>query len=421
MFKYPWGNLQGLNLAWFLEKFNQLLEDWATAEAGIDGALDDEIQKAEDALSDVYDARDAAAASATAAAGSATQAGTSATAAQNSATAAASSATLANNKATAAGLSEANAAQSASQAAGSATAAAGSATAAGNSATAAANSATAAGQEATNAADSATAAAGSASDAAGSATAAAASAAAAEAVEESIPEDYTALSNDVTDLKAALTYIRPERSNGLFYYPNYADIGNENTKILIAHNMIEIEQLTSTFNNLAKSLLTGETVPTTITETVFLNLAIQLPDYTVMQGVADILESNIEDSAETTVIRLYYYNNNNNLTFANIPLTRKAGTKVLRNISDARATNIFVLPVLFRTGTAFAMGKRIRARYYIVTANTSIHGAITANKFFEIGDILFKSNVNIAANTPFSIPSEAQITTISAALNSLSN
>lgn len=196
MFRFPWGDMHSLNLGWFLQKFNELREDWATAEAGIDGALDAEIQRAEDALSDVFDARDAAAASATAAAGSATAAGTSATAAQNSATAAASSATLANNKATAAGLSEAAAAQSAAAAGNSATAAAGSATAASNAATNAAASETAAG-------NSATAAAGSASAAAGSASAAEASAQRAEDVEESIPEDYSTLSQDVSDLKAA--------------------------------------------------------------------------------------------------------------------------------------------------------------------------------------------------------------------------
>ena len=144
MFKFPWGDMHSLNLGWFLQKFNELREDWATAEAGIDGALDAEIQKAEDALSDVFDARDAAAASATAAAGSASAANTSKTAAQNSATAAASSATLANQKATAAGLSEAAAAQSAKAASNSAT----SATQAGQSATNAAGSATNAGNSA---------------------------------------------------------------------------------------------------------------------------------------------------------------------------------------------------------------------------------------------------------------------------------
>ena len=91
MFRFPWGDMHSLNLGWFLQKFNELREDWATAEAGIDGALDAEIQRAEDALSDVFDARDAAAVSATAAAGSASAANTSKTAAANSATAAASS------------------------------------------------------------------------------------------------------------------------------------------------------------------------------------------------------------------------------------------------------------------------------------------------------------------------------------------
>lgn len=206
MFRFPWGDMHSLNLGWFLQKFNELRENWATAEAGIDGALDAEIQRAEDALSDVFDARDAAAASATAAAGSASAAGTSATAAQNSATGAASSATLANQKATAAGLSEAAAAQSATQAGQSATAAAGSATQAGQSATSAGSSATAAAASETAAGNSATA-------AAGSATAAAASAAAAEAVEESIPEDYSALSNKVSDIENLLSGWKQKNTN----------------------------------------------------------------------------------------------------------------------------------------------------------------------------------------------------------------
>lgn len=204
MFRFPWGDMHSLNLGWFLQKFNELREDWATAEENITGALDAEIQRAEDALSDVFDARDAAAASATAAAGSASSAGTSATAAQNSATAAASSATLANNKATAAGLSEAAAAQSATQAGNSATAAAGSATAAGQSATNAAASETAAGQSAAAAAASETAAGNSASAAAASETAAGNSASAAAASAASI--EFVDISNTIT-LASSVTEI----------------------------------------------------------------------------------------------------------------------------------------------------------------------------------------------------------------------
>lgn len=224
MFRFPWGDMHSLNLGWFLQKFNELREDWATAEENITGALDAEIQRAEDALSDVFDARDAAAASATAAAGSASSAGTSATAAQNSATAAASSATLANNKATAAGLSEAAAAQSAQQAAASATAAAGSATQAGQSATSAGSSATAAAASETAAGNSATA-------AAGSATAAAASAAAAEAVEESIPDDYTTLSNKVNN--NPLFYIYPS-----IYLPANRIVEGPLSNSVFNHNII---------------------------------------------------------------------------------------------------------------------------------------------------------------------------------------
>lgn len=233
MFRFPWGDMHSLNLGWFLQKFNELREDWATAEAGIDGALDAEIEKAEDALSDVFDARDAAAASATAAAGSASAAGTSATAAQNSATAAASSATLANDKATAAGLSEAAAAQSATQAGNSATAAAGSATQASQSATNAAGSATAAGQSASAAAASAAsiegdvdAAAASATAAEQSATDAAASAAAAQAiasVNDSFPSRITPLSKARTLSGASVTI-----ANGFITL----SIGNGSTAVI---------------------------------------------------------------------------------------------------------------------------------------------------------------------------------------------
>lgn len=80
-------------------------------------------------------------------------------------------------------------------------------TQAGSRASAAAQSATAASGSANNAAASATAAAGSATNAANSATAAAASAAEAKAVEESIPEDYSELSDDVVELKSATTVL----------------------------------------------------------------------------------------------------------------------------------------------------------------------------------------------------------------------
>lgn len=230
MFRFPWGDMHSLNLGWFLQKFNELREDWATAEAGIDGALDAEIQKAEDALSDVFDARDAAAASATAAASSASAANTSKTAAQNSATAAASSATLANQKATAAGLSEAAAAQSATAASNSATAAATSETAAGNSASAAGNSASAAAGSATAAGNSATA-------AAGSAAVAEASAQRAEEVEESIPEDYTELSNHVNQLETEIAqlctpFLRTLQTgnNYILYFKGQNGFTNKNFK-----------------------------------------------------------------------------------------------------------------------------------------------------------------------------------------------
>lgn len=57
-FKFPYGNEQQLNLNWFIKKFKDLLADWQREKESIDGALDAEIQRAEDALSDVYTARD---------------------------------------------------------------------------------------------------------------------------------------------------------------------------------------------------------------------------------------------------------------------------------------------------------------------------------------------------------------------------
>ena len=57
-FKFPYGNEQQLNLNWFIKKFKELLADWQHEQESIDGALDAEIQRAEDALTDVYTARD---------------------------------------------------------------------------------------------------------------------------------------------------------------------------------------------------------------------------------------------------------------------------------------------------------------------------------------------------------------------------
>lgn len=120
-------------------------------------------------------------------------------------TAAETAATTATTKAGEAANSASQAATSASGAAGSATAASGSATAAAGSATNAAASETAAAGSATSAAGSASAAAQTLVDVnAAGATQVAAIAAKGEEVLESIPADYTTLSNDVDDLKSAL-------------------------------------------------------------------------------------------------------------------------------------------------------------------------------------------------------------------------
>ena len=192
MFRFPWGDFHSLNLGWFLQKFNELLQDWATAEAGIDGALDAEIQKAEDALTNVFAARDAAAASASAANNSALNASQSSLASMDARDQSRAARDAAQQAARNAASSETAAGNSATAARNSAGAAATSATQAGNSATAAGNSATAAGQSATNAAASETAAGNSAAAAAASETAAGQSARNAEDAAASItrtPED----------------------------------------------------------------------------------------------------------------------------------------------------------------------------------------------------------------------------------------
>ena len=221
MYELPYGNTQQLNLDWFIQRWKEFYEEWEQTKTEIDGALDEEVQKVEDAMEDLYAARDAAAASATAAAASATSASNDATIAANAATAAAASATLANTKATAAGLSEAAAALSASQAANDATAAATSASQASASASSATDSAQAAAtseqniesiiedaiQDATDAAvaeatadaeAAATAAESSASDAADSATAAAASATAADSSADDAADSATAAAGSAT-------------------------------------------------------------------------------------------------------------------------------------------------------------------------------------------------------------------------------
>lgn len=150
MFKFPWGDFHSLNLGWFLQKFNELCEDWATAEAGIDGALDAEIQKAEDALTDVFAARDAAAASASAANSSALNASQSSLASMDARDQSRAARDAAQQAATNAAASETAAGNSATAASNSAGAAATSATQAGLSATAAGNSAAAAAESEQN-------------------------------------------------------------------------------------------------------------------------------------------------------------------------------------------------------------------------------------------------------------------------------
>lgn len=60
MFQFPFGTLHQLNLDWFLQQWEIYKQEWADAQAGIDNALQGEIDRVEDAMTDLYNARDAA-------------------------------------------------------------------------------------------------------------------------------------------------------------------------------------------------------------------------------------------------------------------------------------------------------------------------------------------------------------------------
>lgn len=60
MFEFPFGTMHQLNLDWFLQEWKNYKEEWAAAEAGIDNALQGEIDRVEDAMTDLYNARDVA-------------------------------------------------------------------------------------------------------------------------------------------------------------------------------------------------------------------------------------------------------------------------------------------------------------------------------------------------------------------------
>ena len=213
-YKYPYGNRDTINLDWFINEFQKLKAAWEEEQAGIEGALDEEIERAEAALADVFAARDTATAAATAA----SQSADSARGYSETATAQANAATLAAQGATTA-RSDALAAQSAAEAA--ASTASGFASNASASANAADTSAQSAAQSVINArtaqsaaaqsatlADSArqaaqTAQTGAETAATNAATSADDAEAAATSIEESA-QQITTNTNDISDLKESL-------------------------------------------------------------------------------------------------------------------------------------------------------------------------------------------------------------------------
>lgn len=60
MFQFPFGTMHQINLDWFLGEWENYKQEWADAQAGIDNALQGEIDRVEDAMTDLYDARDTA-------------------------------------------------------------------------------------------------------------------------------------------------------------------------------------------------------------------------------------------------------------------------------------------------------------------------------------------------------------------------
>ena len=249
-YNYPYGDTQQLNLNWFLAQWETFREQWATAEEGIDHALDAEIARVEAAMTDLYAARDAAAASQAAAQTAAVNAASSQTVATQQASLAQSQAATAQNQAQiataaaeAAGNSASSASNSASNANLSKVQAGNSATAAGQSATLANDKATAAGLSAAQAGVSATNAAGSAEDSeawavgerGGSPVASGDDtyennskyyADQAATVAASIPADYTELSDDVSELKTAITQLADGK-----IVVNYTRILNKGFKV----------------------------------------------------------------------------------------------------------------------------------------------------------------------------------------------
>ena len=60
MFQFPFGTMHQLNLDWFLIEWEVYKEQWADAQAAINLALQGEIDRVEDAMTDLYNARDVA-------------------------------------------------------------------------------------------------------------------------------------------------------------------------------------------------------------------------------------------------------------------------------------------------------------------------------------------------------------------------
>ena len=457
MYNVPYGDTQQLNLDWFIKRWKEFYAEWKAAEAGIDGALDAEIEKVENAMQDLYAARDAAAASATAAAGSATSASTSATTATNAATAAANSATLANSKAAAAGLSEANAAQSANSASNSASAAATSASQANASAASATASEQAAAGSASAAAGSASAAATSETNAATSETNAAASAQEAEDVLESIPEDYSTLSADVVELKTSTAPLVTTAFKNTFIesntYSAYSSrqVKVQKNKITVTRNGSGTGYAIYALTNTAKTITNVQTVTTANVQTLFndgcfidfppirkpfienglLDLILEIKrsgiNCSTVRTYMAIAEPNSEEESGYSITwnNIDYSNNlfavgNQDIIYVTMPSSFQekltiAGIKICLFIhvqsgyADARGSatiEINLLPSLIPARTIKAI-----TPYYIRWGSTATT-AIPQNSLVFWIDTLYKAATNIASGETLTVGTNITATSI---------
>lgn len=389
MFLGPWSEMHRLNLGWFIAEWNKFYAEWQSTLQAITGALTGEIERVEAAMTDLYAARDAAAASATSANSSALNASASSLAAMDARDAAVSAKNTAQSAASSATASE-------TAAGNSATLASNKATQAGNSATAAAQSAGAAQQSETDAATEALKSEGYAVGkqngtdvASGSpyyhnnskyyadsvAADAVAAAASASAAAESATEAATSAAGIDNNTLSAIAECMP---SALMPYKNLSTYQKTagGSKITVNKNIVEIERLSGTSTNNAYDLITGNAISTTPTDANMEAYGVECPDNIYYE--ATTLESNSNSSSNA--MRVYYYNANDNLTYTEISEIGRPKYYKKRGIissSGRSATNKKILIAIFRVGN---ITEGAKAKVAVTVDSTT---ATTVNDYYR--------------------------------------